>query len=248
MCRLCLSRRGFLAAPAVLPWASDVPVEPHMRLATPAGFTVALTLDACPGAFDQRIASALVESGIPATIFVTDLWMRRNPVGLAFFLAHRDVFSLQNHGARHIPPVLGRSVIYGIPVAGDMPTIQRDVVDGGMAISRAGGDVPTWYRASTGYYSRSAIPVIQQLGFGIAGFSLNADQGASLSAAGVASRIGRAVSGDVIIAHINQPDRPSGAGVVQGVRALQGRGARFVRLDQFTTADFVTERPLPPPS
>jgi peptidoglycan/xylan/chitin deacetylase (PgdA/CDA1 family) len=69
----------------------DLPMEPRMRLADPPPdrFVVALTLDACPGDFDERIATALVESGISATIFVTDLWLIRNPVGLAFLLEGR---------------------------------------------------------------------------------------------------------------------------------------------------------------
>jgi len=46
--------------------ARDVPVEPRMRLpdVSPGRLVVALTLDACPGAFYERIATALVESGI----------------------------------------------------------------------------------------------------------------------------------------------------------------------------------------
>jgi hypothetical protein len=76
------------------------------------------------------------------------------------------------------------------------------------------------------------MPAIQQLGFGIAGYSLNADMGASLPARAVAEHIARATSGDVIVAHINQPNRLSGPGVVAGVRELQRRGANFLRLDQ----------------
>src|SRR5271165_2433845 len=234
MCRLCLSRRSLLAAPAILPLAQagaapvvDAPIEPRMRLADPPAdrLTVALTLDACPGDFDERIATALVESGIPATIFVTDLWLRRNPAGLAFLLAHRDLFGIENHGELHIPPVLGHRRIYGIPVAGDLATIRREVALGAAAISIATGVAPRWYRGATGRYSPSAMPEIQQLGFAIAGYSLNADAGASLPARSVAARIARATSGEVIVAHINQPYRPSGEGVVAGVRELQGRCA-----------------------
>lgn len=240
MCRLCLSRRALLAAPllSVAPigvaTAGDVPVEKHMRLTDPppGRLTVALTLDACPGAFDERIATALVESSIPATIFVTGLWLRRNPAGLAFLLAHRDLFAIENHGEQHIPPVLGQRSIYGIPVAGDLATVQHEVTAGAASITAATGAAPRWYRAATGFYSPSAIPVIEQLGFRIAGYSLNADQGASLPAAGVAERIAKATDGEVIVAHVNQPHRPSGPGVVAGVRALQRRGASFVRLDQ----------------
>ncbi len=240
MCRLCLTRRTLLLAPAVLPFQSghaasggDVPFEPHMRLANPPadGLTVALTLDACPGAFDDRIALALVENAIPATMFVTALWMRRNPAALAFLLAHKDLFALENHGARHIPPVLGTHPIYGIPVAGDLDTVRREVTGGSDAITAATGMAPRWYRASTGFYSPSAIPAIRQLGFRIGAYSLNADQGASLPAPSVASRIAKAVNGDVIVAHINQPTRQSGAGVAAGVRDLHRQGARFVHLD-----------------
>jgi peptidoglycan/xylan/chitin deacetylase (PgdA/CDA1 family) len=238
MCNFCLSRRALLMAPACLPFAEarattaiDAVIEPRMRLAspTPNGLTVALTFDACPGAFDDRIAHALVEQDIPASIFVTDLWMRRNPDALAFLLAHPDLFAMQNHGERHIPPVLGERRIFGIQVAGDLATVRREVGAGADAVGRASGAVPRWYRAATGFYSPSSLDAIKQHGIGIGGYSLNADMGASLPAAAVAARIGRATDGDVIVAHINQPHRPSGEGVVAGIRSLQRRGAVFRR-------------------
>ena len=157
-----------------------------------------------------------------------------NPAGLAFLLAHRDLFAIENHGELHIPPVLGHRRIYGIPVAGDLVTVRREVTEGAASISIATGAMPRWYRAAAGYYSRSAMPAIQQLGSGIAGYSLNADEGASLPAHSVSERIAKATNGEVIVAHINQPYRPSGPGVVAGVRELQRRGASFLRLDQLT--------------
>jgi peptidoglycan/xylan/chitin deacetylase (PgdA/CDA1 family) len=246
MCCFCLSRRSLLVAPAFLSWTSagtaqvlDMPIEPRMRLADPPSdrLVVVLTLDACPGDFDERIATALVESGIAATIFVTDLWMRRNPVGLAYLLAHRDLFDIENHGELHIPPVIGKGRIYGIPVAGDLVTVRREVVQGANAISMATGTPPHWYRGATGYYSLSAMPEIEQAGFSIAGYSLNADAGASLPAHSVAARMAMATNGEIIVAHINQPNRPSGWGVVAGVRNLQHRGASFRRFDQLATRD-----------
>ena len=249
MCRFCLSRRALLAVPAILPLAraeaaigGEQLVEPRMRLANPPPdrLTVALTLDACPGAFDERIASALIESGIPATIFMTGAWLRHNPAGLALLMAHRDLFAIENHGERHIPPVLGQRSIFGIPAAGDLAAIQREVTDGAASIVAATGMTPRWYRAATGYYSPSTIPAIQDIGFAIAGYSLNADMGASLPARTVADRIAGAANGEVIVAHVNQPDRPCGAGVVAGVRELQRRGASFLRFDQLTAANLIS--------
>jgi peptidoglycan/xylan/chitin deacetylase (PgdA/CDA1 family) len=212
-----------------------------MRVAEPPKdrIAVALTFDACPGAFDQRIAAALAQSRIPATIFVTGLWLRRNPVGLAFLLAHRDLFCIENHGENHIPPVLGQGRMYGIPVAGDLATVEQEVTGGAASIRAATSLAPRWYRGATARYSPAALPAIKQLGFGIAGFSLNADMGASLPAHSVADRMAKAAHGDVVIAHINQPNRPSGQGVVDGLAALQRRGVAFLRLDELGTAGLV---------
>ncbi len=246
MSRLPISRRAILAAPALLAaWtagastADTPPREVHMRLArtTGEGPVVALTLDACPGAFDERLVAGLVEARIPATIFASGLWLRRNPRGLALVLSHRDLFAIENHGARHLPPILGHRRIFGLAPAGDLGVVRAEVIDGAAEVRAATGLAPKWYRAAAGYYSPAAIPLIRDMGFGVAGFSLNADMGASLPARTVARRIAAAAGGDVIVAHVNQPLRSSGAGVLAGARALLARGVKFARLDDLELAD-----------
>ncbi len=236
-----LTRRGF-AVGAVAVGAVAVGVgasaeaapfgllEPVLRLPPGDRPSVALTLDACPGAFDERLAKALVDHAVPATVFLTTAWIRRNAKGLAFLLAHRDVFSLQNHGDRHLPPVLGQRTVYGLPVAGSLEAIKREVMNGAAAVAAASDLTPKWYRGAAALYSPEAIEPIRRLGFGIGGFSLSADLGASLPAATVVRRISGARDRDVIIGHINQPLRPSGAGIAAGVVALKQAGMDFVRL------------------
>ena len=209
-----------------------------MRLRGPG---IALTLDACPGGFDMRIAAALIETGTPATIMLTGAWLRRNPEGLALMLVHPALFGFGNHGEQHLAPVLGSRRIFGQPVAGTLAAIGREVSEGAASIRRATGAAPGWYRGATAYYSPAAVPVIQGLGVSIAGFSLSADQGASLPAGMVAARMGRARDGEVIIAHINQPSRASGQGVADGIRALHRAGGRFVRLDELGEVDAITK-------
>lgn len=213
--------------------AGDGLVEPRLRLAgAPTDrLVVALTLDACPGAFDERLARSLVENRVPATIFVTGIWMRRNPAGLAFLLANRDLFALENHGERHVPPVLGERRVYGIAGAGTLEAVRQEVAEGAGSITAATGTAPRWYRGATGLYSPEAIPEIERMGFAIAGYSLNSDMGASLPARSVAMRIAGTTTGDVIVGHINQPLRPSGLGIAEGVKVLRDRGAVFVHLD-----------------
>ncbi|HVZ10226.1 polysaccharide deacetylase family protein [Rhodopila sp.] len=204
-----------------------------MRLAIPLGGprTVALTLDACGGGSDMRVIRVLLDHAVPATIFVTALWLRGNAPVLASLMARPDLFSLQDHGERHLPPILGQRHIYGLPVAGTLEVIRHEVEAGAAAVVAHGAPRPTWYRGATALYSSDAMQAIEALGFRVAAYSLNADQGASLPAAAVMHRVQAAVSGDVIIGHVNQPHRPSGEGLAAGIAALREAGTRFVTLD-----------------
>lgn len=231
-------------------------IEPAMRLKarSPAGVTtVALTFDACPGSFDHRVADTLVRNNVPATIFVTGAWIRRNPDAAAFLMAHPEIFALENHGDEHIPPVLGSRRIFGIKTGGEIDAIRREVRLGARDVQQLSGAAPRWYRASTGFYSPEVMDEIEAWDFSIGAYSLNADQGASLPAATVAKRLAAAADGDVIVSHINQPHRSSGQGVAAGIEALVARRVRFVRLDHLDRTDVVyqlkqpqTAAPVPP--
>ncbi|MDE8348355.1 MAG: polysaccharide deacetylase family protein [Acidocella sp.] len=248
MCDVCttVSRRFFCGGALTLPLSriarGQAPtaglLEPQLRLTNtnspPNSRTVALTFDACPGHFDHRIADTLVRYNIPATIFVTGLWLRGNPQGLAYLLARPDIFTLENHGAQHLPPILGGGKIFGLTSAGTPAAIRAEVQNGAAAITAATGRAPGWYRGAAAIYSPQAIPLIEALGFGIGGYSLSADAGASLPHNVVAQRMENARDGDVIIGHINQPKRDSGAGIAAGLVALHNSGTRFVRLNELT--------------
>ena len=107
-------------------------VEPTLHIkpdASGAG-RVALTLDACGGQTDTRILSALVDNKIPATIFVTGIWLKRNAAAVEIMRAHPDLFELENHGGRHIPAVDTPQKIYGIKSAGSPDAVLAEVESG----------------------------------------------------------------------------------------------------------------------
>lgn len=225
---------GLILLAATLPVAGGTPLgEPRLTLAHAGGRPqphVALTLDACSGKADQRIFQALVDNRIPATVFVTARWLRRNGETVKLMLAHPDLFQIENHGAKHVPAVSVATKVYGIATAGSPEAVKAEVEGGRAAILAATGRQPQWFRGATGRYDTAAMADVRGLGEAIAGYSLRADDGATLPAASVARRIAGAKDGDVIIAHVNKPDRPSGAGVVQGILALKAKGYLFVKL------------------
>ena len=225
---------GLILACAALPAMSGTPLsEPRLILPHAAAHQpphVALTLDACSGKADQRILQALVANHIPATVFVTGRWLRRNGDTVKLMLSHPDLFQIENHGAKHIPAVDLPMKVYGIAAAGSPEAVKAEVEGGKAAVIAATGRAPMWFRGATGRYDTAAMAEIRGLGEAIAGYSIRADDGATLPAAAVVRRIASARDGDVIIAHVNKPGRTSGAGVVQGILALKARGYLFVKL------------------
>ncbi len=208
-------------------------VEPRLHLAGGAAAgrpRVALTLDACMGAADERILSTLLAERIPATVFVTARWLRRNPATVAVFLAHPDLFEIENHGENHVPAIDVAMPVYGIAAAGSPEAVLREVAGGAEAIRAAGFPPPRWFRGATAKYDAASIAEIRNMGFRIAGYSLNGDDGSLLGAAAAERRIANARDGDVIIAHVNQPTHAAGQGVAKAILGLKAKGAEFVRL------------------
>lgn len=231
--RLVLSLAILLPTLAAASAAPGGLVEPGLRLpasTSPGEVRVALTLDACGGATDMRILSALVENRIPATIFATGIWLRRNPGAVALLKAHPRLFEVENHGARHLPAIDRPLRVYGIAAAGSAEGVLREVLGGAEAVQGAGLPRPRWFRGATAKYTRTAMAQVERLGFRIAGYSLNADGGSLLGAAATEKRVRSARDGDVIIGHVNQPTHAAGAGLVRGLLALKARGVAFVTL------------------
>lgn len=222
--------------------AESRPRELHQVLDLPDDAKVtALTLDACGGDFDADLVGFLIEHRIPATIFATRKWLRRNPAALAQLVTHADLFDVENHGANHVPAFIGKDkLVYGIPGELDVAHLKREVSQGASAVKRATGSAPRWFRGATAEYDEESLKVIQQMGYKVAGFSVNADSGARLSSKRIASRLKKVRSGDIIIAHVNRPQSETAEGLAIGLKALQERGFRFVKLNDFQV------RPLRP--
>ena len=216
--------------------AQNTTVEIHDRIAASSDVKhnrIALTLDLCSGQFDQDLLLFLTRNRIPATVFVTKKWLDKNPRGTAMLKANLDLFDVEDHGENHIPAVIGVGrKVYGIPGEPDLLHLRREVQEGARAIEQAVGVAPHWYRGATAEYDQQAIDEIRRMGYKIAGFSINADAGASLSYASVLDRLRHVKGGDVIIAHMNKPKSQTAEAMSVGLLELLKRGLVFVRLDE----------------
>jgi peptidoglycan/xylan/chitin deacetylase (PgdA/CDA1 family) len=226
---------------AASPALTARPVEIHQALQianTQTTKTVALTLDACGGAFDKDVIDYLIAHDIPATIFATKRWISNNPRGVAMLRAHPGLFEIENHGANHVPAVVGVGKrVYGIMGEPTEAHLKAEVQGGVDAIAQATGAAPTWYRGATAMYDATAIAAIKNMGYRIAGFSLNADAGATLSQREIVARLKAAKTGDIIIAHMNKPASASAEGLAEGLSWMIAQGFKFTTLNQSAVRD-----------
>src|SRR3569833_2304428 len=140
-------------------------IEPHSHI-VPVGSApeVALTLDACMGAADMRIINGLIANQVPATIFATRRWLVHNPKVVHLLVSHADLFEIEDHGAEHVPAVIGTETPYGIAPAGTANGVFNEVLGGAQAEETATGVKPHWFRGATAHYSRDAMDLIGTMG------------------------------------------------------------------------------------
>ena len=216
--------------------AADEPViELHQRLGEGAvqRSAVALTFDACGGDVDTALLQTLIRLNVPATLFVTQRWLVRNPTAAVLIAGQPELFEVENHGARHLPAVLGsRQRVYGMVPVTDLAALQREVQQGAAAVEAASARTPRYFRSAGAVYDAAAMREIEALGYRLAGFSVNADSGATQPAAEVTRRLLAVKPGDVVIAHMNRPKSGTAQGFAQALPQLQQRGLRFVLLAQ----------------
>lgn len=214
---------GVVSSLPARPPATGVPAN--------SGLVVALTLDACGGHYDAELIAFLRRERIPATIFVTDLWIRANP-GQLQKLACDPLFEIGAHGSRHKPCSVNGKEAYGIKGTASIHELVEEVEKNARNIESQTGRRPAWFRSGTAFYDDTAVSVIRELGFQIAGYSLNGDQGATLPAAKVAKTVAAAKGGDIIVCHMNRPQSGTRQGLMEALPRLKAKGAHFLTLSK----------------
>lgn len=208
---------------------------PTVKPVAGAKATIALTLDACGGKagadYDAELIDFLRERQIKATLFFTSSWLKKNTM-LARVLARDPLFEIAAHGVKHKPASIDGREAYGNKGTASLAELVREVEGNARDIEEVTGKRPRWFRSGTAYYDDIAVAVIRQLGFGIAGFSIAGDAGATLPADKVAAKVLAAQDGDILLLHMNKPKSGTRKGLMEALPLLQERGVVFVHLSE----------------
>ncbi|MDR5699207.1 polysaccharide deacetylase family protein [Agromyces aerolatus] len=195
---------------------------------------VAWTFDACGGSGGDGVDHALLDglraAAIPATLFLNARWIDRHP-GLTAELAADPLFALANHGTRHLPLSVDGAEAYGIRGTGSVEEAVGEVWGNHELLTEVTGASPRYFRSGTAHYDDVAVQLVHDLGELPIGFTVNGDGGATYDAATVHAELLRANPGDIVIAHMNQPQSGTAQGAVSAAAVLRDRGVALVHLD-----------------
>lgn len=209
-----------------------------------AGAGVALTFDLCGGpqgeSLDHQLWKLLQKHGIPSTFFMNSRWLKANP-SLARELAADPKIEIANHGHEHRPLTVDGSAAYGIRGTRDAGAAYDEVGAPVGALTKLSGSAPLWFRSGTAHCDDVGVRIAEALGQRVVNFSINGDAGATFSAQQVATEVGRAGNGDIVIAHANQPGSGTAAGMALALPEMLARGVTFARLADVLSAASVLD-------
>lgn len=203
---------------------------------------VALTFDACGGPqqrgagskVDQALVDLLRRHNCKATLFLNSRWIAANP-RVTDELVADPLFEIANHGTRHLPlSVTGRSA-YGIAGTRSVGEVYDEVAGNHRTLSALLGRPARFFRSGTAYADDVATRIAADLGETVVNFSVNGDGGATFSANQVATALGTAGAGDIVISHMNRPERQTAKGYARGLPRLLDRGLSTVTLSEYLT-------------
>ncbi|WP_245568458.1 polysaccharide deacetylase family protein [Nocardia concava] len=197
------------------------------------GKQFAVTFDACGGPgnndIDENLLAFLQAQQIPATLFLNKRWIDANPAR-ATQLAGNPLFEIANHGTAHCPlSVTGRAA-YEIKGTVSAQAAVDEVWGNHQRIAAITGHAPRFFRAGTAHYDDVSVTIVKELGETPVGYSVNADFGATASAAQVQNAMGAAKSGGISLAHMHRPKSGTGPGMLAALPALKANGFQFVHL------------------
>lgn len=196
---------------------------------------IALTLDACGGEhgskYDKELIDFLVKENIPDTLFINYRWIEANK-DIFMNLSKNNNFEIENHGYSHKPLSVNKKSIYNIEGTSNVEDVINEIKLNNDAIYKLTGKKPKYFRSGTAYYDEVAIKIADELGYKIAGFSINGDGGATFSKEEVINEVSKAKAGDIIISHFNQPNGNTYEGLKEALIILREKGYKFVKLEE----------------
>ncbi len=199
---------------------------------------IALTFDACGGrkgnGFDKRLIKYLVSNKIPATLFLSGLWIKANHHHVIILKNNSD-FDIENHGLNHKPCSVCGFSIYGRKGTSNIYEAIREIDANALIIEKVVGRRPLFYRAGTAYFDDVAVKITHALGFiplNYSGYTGDAEEKISTSRI-VRNILKSTKNGTIFLFHMNRPHGNTYKAIKIIIPLLKKRGFKFVKVRDY---------------
>lgn len=197
---------------------------------------LALTFDACGGptgnGFDSELIDYLRNNHIPATLFITGLWIDANKEKF-LALSQDTLFEIENHGLLHRPCSVDGESLYGIRGTSNVSQAVDEVELNARKIQFYTGRKPVFYRSATAATDEECARIAFELREQIVSYDiLSGDAVKGTSAETIQKNLtNSATPGAIIIMHMNHPERNGYEGLKRALPILLKKGFSFVKLE-----------------
>jgi len=196
---------------------------------------VALTFDACdgtPGSYDEALINFLIETEVPATLFIGGQWIEENQE-VFIELANNSLFEIANHGYHHKPLSVSGATAYNISGTKNIEEAFDEVYQNQILIHELTGKHPKYFRSGTAYYDDVSVEMINELDLKAVNYSVLGDAGGTFNKNQIISSFKTAQAGSIFLFHMNKPGSDIARGVKEGIDLLKEAGYEFVQLHEY---------------
>jgi len=197
---------------------------------------VALTFDACGGgassAYDEELIEFLIQEQIPATLFISGMWIEDN-LGKLDYLAAQQNLEIENHGFWHKPLSVNGREVYGVKGTASPEEVFDEIEENAQRIEQITGRRPEFFRAGTAFYDDVAVRIAGELGVRIAGYTIAADGGATFSKEQILAVGSNPPPGAIFLFHMNHPESNTYQGLQSLYSALVEKGYSFAKMTDY---------------
>ena len=200
---------------------------------------VALTFDACGGGgkgngYDSILINYLRKEKVPATLFVTGLWIDVNYKTL-LKLAKDPLFEIENHGLYHRPCSIKGDSIFGIKGTKNISASYDEIEINAQKIHLITGRRPKFFRSATAFTDEASVNMAKKLGISVVSYDvLSGDAIPEASSQTIVNNtLKHVAAGSIIIMHFNHPDNNTCKALKVIIPKLRTEGYSFAKLEDY---------------
>jgi len=200
---------------------------------------VALTFDACGGGgkgngYYSSLINYLQKEKVPATLFVTGLWIDVNYKTL-LKLAKDPLFEIENHGLNHRPCSIKGDSIFGIKGTRNISAAYDEIEINAQKIHFITGRRPKFFRSATAFTDEASVNMAKKLGVSVVSYDvLSGDAIPETSSQTIVNNtMKHVVMGSIIIMHFNHPANNTCKALKIIIPKLRAEGYSFAKLEDY---------------